>query len=424
MKRTKLALVCLAVVAGLGALVTAATQFVHAPASNQPDLQDMLGTPKTEMQLRLYGANRDPKTGESKSALSVGHDVFSDNGKTKLLSLNQYVSGAAEDVHYRADGSKHWSRDYFPNYSAGTAVQRSVSWFASDGKTYTGHEVKRADGSWERVGHLLDSGNYQQTYYCADGKTPQKIQLFDKDKRFLNEQAVFCTTGKSVREITTGEYGKKTLKLYHQDGTLAADISQQDDYEVVMYSGDVYDDNGKQTAHYDHEYGMGGSISTFDQIENGITVIEWRGSDYGNAQVDFLLPASTKDEKLKRFTQGIKNPIYPDKNSKLLSVTEYEADGKTEAREIYLGDDGITPNKITKQISTDLLLTYTLDADGRKIVKASVRSYLKKTEVEQALPADVNVKIPAEELKLVEHADEPKWDDGQTDTGNKLYDFP
>jgi hypothetical protein len=205
---------------------------------------------------------------------------------------------------------------------------------------------------------------------------------------------------------------------------LAASISQQDDYEVVVYSGDVFDDNGNQTAHYEHEYGMGGSVSTFDQIENGTTVLEWRGSDYGNAVVDFLAAGGSKDAPLKRFTQGIKQPIYPDKKSKLLSVTEYEADGKTEAREIYFGDDGSTPNKITKQLTPDLLLTYTLDSDGRKIVKASVHSHTKNSDVEQALPTDVTVKIPAEETKLIEHADEPKWDDGQTDTGNKLYDFP
>lgn len=426
MKR-KLATACCVALLAIGAVGTAVMQL-GSSKENTPDLQDMLGQPKTAMRLHLWGANRDPKSGQSVSGMEQGRDYNAADGKTRLMSRNEYSSGIVEDIHYRSDTTKEWSRDYYPTTVEGAqAVQRSVAWFAKDGKTYIGHEVKRQDGTWERHGELLADGNYRQTYFCKDGKTSQKVQLFDKDKRFISEDAIFCETGKPIRATAPGEYGKSYLTLFTPDGKTSMKLTKTDYYESSGLSGDVYDASGTIKIHFDNQYGEWGGTESYQTLRNGRLEREWSISNGmggpGNEQIVSF--DSSDDQKRKLFEQSWKDieAYNPSKGKRLLRLTEYQSDGKTKGRDIEFSDKGL-PARINMPTSDPKqTLVFILDDTGSKVSKSFMQNS-DGSKVEQALPQDKQVSIPAFELKLYTHDAPPKWDDGNTDTGTKLYDFP
>lgn len=413
----------IAIASGLAALIIggalATTQFL-SPASSGPGLQEMLDQPPAVMTLHLYPAPA--ADSKDKNVLSSGYDVNSADGKTKVLTHNEYVSGIEENVYYRADGSKSWSRDYYPQPADGSpAVQRSVAWFSPDGKSYVAHEVKRENGLWERHGELLADGNYQQTYYCKDGRTIEKQQLFNASKRFVKESAIFCETGKNVRSVTEGESGKKMLTLFNVAGKPTLSISQHFNYDSVEYDGDKFDERGAVTIHFSRVNGMHGSSLDLTSMKNGNPAVEWIGYDGYSLRV--IAYDSGDAQKRMRFEQKFKSSGYPNYKNTLQTVTEYASDGKTVLRTIEFNADG-SPGTITLPGKTEgTSLIYTLDQQGSTVVKSVLHDNNKNEDQEQALPTDTTVKIPEEFTRLQKQPDEPKWDDGKTDVGNQLYDF-
>lgn len=257
-RRFSICCIALALLASAGLI--AARQLSTPDTTNEPELEQ----PKTTMQLRLIPAAEDPN--QSTNGASVAYDYFS--GEQLVHSIVEYESGASEDLYYRNDGSKEWSRDYFSlEESEKLPLLRSVARFAKDGKTYVSHDVKRRDGSWERRGKLLADGNYQQTYYCLDGITPEKTQLFNKNKGFLSESSFSCQSGRLAskydRNENQGSYGKtlyKVLTRFNPDGSNRLRMAQLDTYEVGLHtSADVFDDKGElvlkySTNDYNNEY--------------------------------------------------------------------------------------------------------------------------------------------------------------------------
>ncbi len=420
MTSKKAAICCLALVGLLIGVVTALQ--IGISSKSGPDLQESLAQPQTAMRLHLYAAgNVDPKNKDRQ--LSAGYDLNGADGKTRVLTRNEFVSGAVETIHYRSDETKSWSREFYPPPADGSpARQRSLAWFSDDGKLYIAHEVRRENGLWERHGQLLADGNYQQTYYCKDGKTVEKVQLFDKEKRFLTEQAIFCETGKNVREMTDGEFGKKSLTLYNAAGKPTAVMTKQDNYETVDYGGDALDANGEVTMHFKHSSGRSGLYSHYLIFKNGNPAVEWEGYDAYGMKVKVY---DTSDgAKRVRFEQAYKPKGYPYKEGILQRVTEYAADGKTVLRTIEFTPEGV-PSSITLPGADDSsTLIYTLDAAGKNVVKSVLHVSGRKDDQEQPLPANSSVKFPEEFKKTFTHPDEPEWDDGSTNVGNRLYDFP
>lgn len=423
-------ILCLALVPLLAGALALTQIRIGEPV---PDLHDMLNQPKTAMEMNLYAANRDAKTGKSVSGMTLGYDFRTADGTRKLRTFNQYESGATENIFYRVDESKEWSEDFYPLRDGDTSpVKRSLARFAEDGKTYVSHDVKREDGSWERQGKLLADGNYQQTYFCADGKTPEKVQLFDRDKRFISETAIFCDTGKPVRELLPGD-DEKTLKLYREDGSVASKIRAINGWEVgTIYDGEVYRTNGSVHLHFNTS-GYGGQVDVF--FAPGRVEMSWleytMTSNLEFTMFDKNAPASvdaatqkTEDPKRKLFQQTwkLREAFKRDSGWILVKVTEFE--GKKELRTIEMSEDGKHPVRIiVPTAETSKTIVHSLDASGKRIVKAVLHETGKKEDIAQALPAQLDVKIPAALLKSYERPDVPAWDDGTTNTGTRVYDF-
>ena len=414
MVNRKIAAICLGTVSLVGGALALSYSLLQGP-SEGPDLQDLLGTPKTAMRMQLYSAPKDAKD-KSANGLHEGFDYYSADGKTKINSRLIYQDGASEDVFYRADESKEWSRDYYPLASGeDRAILRSIARFAEDGKTYVSHDVMRKDGKFERRGKLLPDGNYELTFYCQDGKTPEKVQLFGKTKYFMSETAIFCENGKPIRSVEDGQYGSKILILYRKDGSIASKQEMNSSEHGVYYNGEAFDEKGNVILIFNY-----GGWSK--QVRQGD--MEWTEATMGSANE--FARYYDKDGKIKRFSQHFKLKVdyQPDKGKIFTGTTEYDAAGKI-TREIDMSEDGSRPVRIT--VRTDdpsKKIIHTLDDSGM-IAKTVLQETVDgaKKETPQALPAQRDPKLAAELFKMLERPAFPEWDDGHTSTSSKVYDF-
>ena len=420
MRSTNIILGGLALLA-IGGAALAIPLIAQNQTQSAPPMTELTNKTSTAVQLRLYKVTADTKPNGSYSPVIEGRDIYAADGQTLIASYNQLYNGGREDVHFRADQTKQWSRDFYPQ-TDGVTIQRSVAWFEANGKTYHAHEVRQINGKWERYGQLLPDGNYEERYFCPDGKTLEKDQIFDNAKIFLSENAIFCDTGKSVRQLTAGEYNSKVLTIFNQDGKPKSTISEHTG-NSVSYKGDVFDAGGQIVAHFDHYYDEHGSEGDYQSFSNGVLDREWNGADhYGLITVTFY--DKSDDKQHKRFSQGVKPEDWPSKLSHLITVTEYADDGKTARRSINFDKYG-TPTTVTVPTADpDKTIIYTLDDVGVNIVKAALHTISTESDQAAPLPAQTRVTVPDEETTLVERPADPQWDDGKTNTGDKLYDFP
>lgn len=403
----------------LALLAAGPAGWLLAPSPSGPELADLLDMPKTAMQLKLYSAAKDPKTGASVSGIRVGYDYYSKDGMRKTHSVNAYESGATEDVYYRGDGSKESSRDYYSlEHGEKLPLLRSEARFDSTGNTYVSHDVKRRDGSWERRGKLLADGNYEQVYYCADGKTAEKIQLFDKGKRFLSEKAIFCHNGKPIRETQDGDYGQKILILFNPDGSTAAKVSRMDcDEAGVCMEGDVFGNNGEVTLHFSTS-GYGGDYKVYS---GGKLVMLWSESSYMETKIEVTIYDSTNPER-KLFTQHYKakEAWKPEKGKILTGASEYDAQNKI-IREIET-DDQANPIRIILPQDGGKKLLQTLDPASARIIKNVLVDGDK--ELDQPLPKNTSVSFLKDLFKDFQRPETPGFDDGSAGNGgSRVYDF-
>jgi hypothetical protein len=169
MQNTNIILGALAL-AAIGGAALSIPLIAQCETPSAPAVAELLDKPVTAVQLRMYPVTADSKPNGSYSPVIEGRDVYAADGQTLVASYNQLYNGGSEDVHFRADQTKEWSRDYYAPVN-GVTIQRSVAWFEADGKTYHAHEVRQINGKWERYGHLLPDGGYEERFFCPDGST-------------------------------------------------------------------------------------------------------------------------------------------------------------------------------------------------------------------------------------------------------------
>lgn len=401
--------------------IAAVGGFWLAGNSTGPDPLDLVGGTKPSLELKLYGAARDAKTGKSVSGMSTGHDWRSKDGRSKLKSHNVYEDGSFEEIFYRIDESKEWSRDYYPLLAdEDLATLRSIARFEVDGKTYRMHDVKRRDGTQERLGTLLADGSYRQTYFCKDGKTPSRVQLYDKSKRFLSETAVFCSNGRPIRELGEGEYGGKMLTLFHENGKASAKIKMYASEMGVDYHGEVFDQNGTLLFTY-NDGSFGHNIKV---IENGRVLREEQETSYMSFSREVTIYDAKKPEhKLFRQEWRAFEDYKPQNGIWLKSIKEFAPDGKTIKREFEFDAKTRKPVKVLVN-EGETKFSYSLD-EGGSIVKSEKTEKGKTSEIspsQNKTPAS-SFSVKPEWLKTYQFPKVPEWDDGNTSTSEKVYDF-
>lgn len=408
----------LATVSILGGVL--ATCCAFSGNADGPDIRDLLQSPKTTMQMNLYGANKNA-AGESASGLNLGYDYYDKMTGQRTRTALEYTDGSTEELFYRADGSKDWSRDFYPAADNERAILRSNAWFAKDGKTYVKHDVYHKDGTVERQGQLLADGKYELTFYCQDGHTIQRQQLFGSSKNFLSEKAIFCDTGKPIRTVEDGEYDSKILTLFREDGSVASKQTMHPGSEYgPFYVGDSFDTDGNVVLHFEH----GPFQRQVQTMRDGKPDMSWDDQTYYTykREISRLNPA---DKKKKLWTQSLlpnEKTYSLDKGAKMSAITEFDGEGKV-TRVIEMNENGSAPARVILPTADDnTKIVHYLGDDG-KIVKTVLRNVKEKSEAPQALPAELDPKIPAEELQNYDRPSSPEWDDGNTSTADKVYDF-
>ena len=435
MTKIKIALCLLACVAGG---VLALSQMHPAVTTDSgPDLQDMLGVPKTAMQMHLYSANRNKANGKSMSGKTFGFDYYVNGGKDKRHVHNEFEDGASEDLYMRADGTTESSREYYPTDSRDEpGVLKSRATFAKDGTTWTSHDVFNAKGVLERSGQLLGSGWYQQMYFCEDGVHSRRLRLFNDKREFLSEKVYSCDTGLLVAEVFPGTVsGQFLVTLRRPDGTRAALLTK--DYSGI--GGDVFAADGetviasfrKETYSENAKYFAG---------KDAISQI-WQNS-FGTTQIIVQDPATGKKVLFQEWKDRPGDK--PGEKRMLLSkIIEYVNSEPT--REIELTGEGKTTVNVSVPLGKMPLsrlklptvdggsaklegmrdkmhLVHTLDASG-KVVKTVLHIDYQSWDdvVQDPSVAPAKIAVPSNLFKQPEHTALPNFDDFGPD---RVYDYP
>ncbi|MBX9685672.1 MAG: hypothetical protein K2X27_03155 [Candidatus Obscuribacterales bacterium] len=419
-----------------------AFQKMRQAEKKMPDLMELLEMPKTAMQMRLYSAQRNAANGQSLSGKTLGFEYYKNNGQTKSHVHNEFESGAAEDIYFRADGSKESSQDYFPAARGMNASQlRSKAEFALDGSTYTKHEVYTQTGLLERRGQLLGTGLYQQSYYCADGASLKRDRLFDAGKHFLSEKIFDCSSKKLIAEVFPGQYESQVyITLYREDGSKLAYTTK--DYAGL--SGTLFAEDGVTAIGEFSSSSSAMNIQYYDGSPERITQ-SWT-SFYGRTKIIVFDPNTQKKLYLQEWKErpgdspGLKKLI-------LVKVTEYSQDKDNDwSREVEMSSDGKSIATVTRPLGSTPLaglslakspateadfeskrrimrLTWSFDKSDRliKFELAFENQSFNNTEqpLQSALPAPRD--ISAERLLLPKHVELPVFEDLGPE---RIYDYP
>ena len=407
-----------------------------------PDLQDMLGVPKTAVQMHLYGAARNAADGSTMSGKTLGFDYYNNGGRTHYHDHNVLETGGTEDIFYRPDGSKYELKNFFPTSDPESQpVLHSDASFAADG-SYMSHVVSKVDGKIERVGQLQASGQYTQTYYCDDGKHKHRDRLFDKGSShsFVSESLYDCASGIKYAEVLPGGfYGTTTFKLFRPDGTVSADLTK--DYTGL--TGDLYGNDGKTVI---TKLTSGWGTQQADYLNHDGKVYRSSSSSFGRTKVTSMDPATGRKISQQEWKERPGENGGPTRLL-LVKVTEYAQDtDNKESRIIEMSDDGTVPKSVTvtvpdgfdfskvalppaqkdhpeyEKLREQTRLIQTIKPDGT-VVKTEL-SILYQSWNDVTLPPEnlpTTVQLDQGLFTAPVHIEVPNFDDTGPD---KVYDYP
>lgn len=162
----------------------------------------------------------------------------------------------------------------YPDHSCGEArsapdqkdlgILRRLALYDLDGQSFVKHEVRRKDGTLERIGERQRDGRYHIQYYYRDGVTlhrdryfirqnqvikldpfntdPALTAYYQKKQYKLSFERVFRNDGSTPESqvvLVDGGYAKS---LFNEKGERIATVNQDDG---VYKNGDVYSADGK-----------------------------------------------------------------------------------------------------------------------------------------------------------------------------------
>lgn len=149
---------------------------------------------------------------------------------------------------------------------------RRLAIYDTDGQSFIKHEVRRKDGSLERLGERQRDGRYHIRYYFSDGVTIHRDRYFVRrnpvlrpDPSYSNAQLsaqyqkmqfklsferVFRKDGSTPESQIVLVDGRYFKSLYNEGGERIATVQQDDG---IYKSGDLYSSDGKTLlASYTH----------------------------------------------------------------------------------------------------------------------------------------------------------------------------
>lgn len=169
---------------------------------------------------------------------TVGHERL----KMRSESFwDETQDSVVETASYYRNGYMKDSKKVFPSDEGVTPIVRRQATYSPGGQ-FTSHVVNRKDGTCERNGALLASGNYQSRFFYADGKSLKRERVFyptqsDASGYRLDTEKVLRLNGSVEHEVFRVEasYYKRVFGL---EGEKLA--SFQMNYDTGL-NGEIYD---------------------------------------------------------------------------------------------------------------------------------------------------------------------------------------
>jgi hypothetical protein len=282
-------------------------------SAEPPALTDVLSVSVAGPALHLYSGEVDSH-GAPLDPAERSYDVLTDNGLGTKLRPVRNKDHSTTDIFFQEDGQRKAFANAYYAILPGESIRRDKGHvvYTSDGDTVGSEEWFRLSGSREKVGHLLDDGNYNVFTFFDDGKTEAtetlvapgpdwvgRVQIMvrelrwhnDKDhtlayRDLLNEdmsrdQTEWDEALNPIRDVHFGSFGVDgtTVKLYYPGGNKLRLASSSDWYTTT---GQRYRIDGtlfcrvtrtlsKLNSTY---YDAGGAVPLFEQSWSGSQVTE------------------------------------------------------------------------------------------------------------------------------------------------------
>lgn len=320
-----------------------------------------------------------------------------------------------EDLKFRADGTlSENSQHYARNKDSGAELLRSVGKFAADGVTYVYHEVYRPDGTLERKGELLRPGNYQTTYFYEDGKSINRLRLFDSKKNFVSEK-VLRLDGSTIAFTQTAPQGAMITTLYWEDDKMRATFTS---LPSGAEKGEVYDRDG-HTLLAEYERDPWSLQEIYHDAATG-KLLQARQAVrmQGQLVVSIYSPVDFVMEAKQSFV--LQSLIGPQAESPRLRRIDYWDRTNKWACLIRMNTDGVTPKDDTCPTKEGGTITRTL-GDGGLITNVEIKDKNGKT-ISSQKPASATIdKINPDWLANKRPVELPSYMD--KDAPPRLYDY-
>lgn len=291
---------------------------------------------------------------------------FAADGRTRLSGTIYWNSGLIEDLAFSKNVLVS-SVEYYPEDDKENdphtirGQKRGEAKFAADGLTYVYHAVYRKDGTLERLGQLLASGNYRSVFYFDDGKAVERERIFDQLKHYQQEK-IYRRDGSLLASIYSkaGDYSKTETSIYRADGSLLADFVRD---PIDGEKSHVYAEDGRtMLVEYVHDYY---GVQEIFLDKSGNLIQNRDGSRMGGlltVRGYRLVNGKMLMEYRQRWT--LTQTIGPDADKHRLLRVEYYDFVAKKSCEIQMDVAGTTPRSVTCAESDGTSTAQYLDGDG------------------------------------------------------------
>lgn len=181
-----------------------------------------------------------------------------DGRRIKTASTSYWTEvqdSVIETASYYSNGFMKESQKAFPSSDGEAPLIRRHATYSDDGY-FTSQTVNRKDGTCERIGQRLTSGDYSSRYFYADGKSLKRDRLFnptaaDPSGYRLNSEKVLRVNGSLEHEIfllgdsyvkrVFNEEGKRveSFEMSFSSG-LSGQLYDQSGYLLVSFKSNPY----------------------------------------------------------------------------------------------------------------------------------------------------------------------------------------
>jgi hypothetical protein len=295
------------------ALAVLAIWQLHSRSAEPPSLKDVLSVSVAGPPTHLYSGEVDSKGAPLETA-ERSYDLPTDDGLgTKLRPLRN-KDHSTTDIFFQEDGQRKAYANAYYAVLPGESIRRSKGHvvYTADGDTVSSEEWFRLTGSREKMGHLLEDGNYNAFTFFGDGNTEAsetlvapgpdwagRVQIMVREQRWHNDknhtlayrdllnpdfsrdQMEWDDALNPIRQVHFGSFGVDgtTVKLYYPGSDRLRLESSSDWYTT---SGQRYRIDGTLVCRVIRTlsklnptyYDAGGTVPVFAQIWSGSEVTE------------------------------------------------------------------------------------------------------------------------------------------------------